>query len=163
MTKEIAKAEATQRKITPIKQSAVKIDAQQYRRNVVVRLPTGITAQDVHDYPKELWRVAQESPATALQRFDSVLLIAADETWCVDNAIVTDADPQGVTLSFKSVTTLPARSASFEDDKYKVFFDGADGFVVDRKIDGVRLLKGFQTLQAAISDMHRALYPKRVA
>lgn len=160
---EIAAPGSAERKIQPVKISNVKIDAGQYRRNVVVRLPAGITAQDIHDYPNELFRLVQESPVSALARFDSVLLIADDETWCIDGAIVTDAGPTSVSLSFKSIITMPTRSASFEDEKYRVFFDGGDGFVVDRKLDGVRMLKGFQTLDSAKSEMFKALYPKRAA
>ena len=162
MAKEPAKSGASpsERTIPPIKASNVHADPSQYFRRIEVRVPAGVTVQDLHDYPEKLWSAVQDHPNTALRRFDEVRVIAHDESWMIADAIVTDADTKRVVLDFKRIVQLGGRHETFEDDKFRIFFDGPDGFVVERKADHVRMLKGFATVEQAKSEMFKNLYPR---
>jgi hypothetical protein len=64
-----------------IKPESVDIEATLYSRSAHVRLPAGITPQDVHDWP-QLWAEVQATNK-ALRRFDRVRLIAHDEAFLI--------------------------------------------------------------------------------
>jgi hypothetical protein len=87
-----------------IKPESVDIEATLYSRSAHVRLPAGITPQDVHDWP-QLWAEVQATNK-ALRRFDRVRLIAHDEAFLIPDAIVTGADTKGASLDFKRIVQL---------------------------------------------------------
>lgn len=162
MAREVAvKTNTGPREVPAIKPANVQIEAGLHGRAVQVRLPAGVNAQDLHDWPARLWSAVQENSTKALRRFDDVRLIGHDETFLIPDAIVTDADGKSATLDFKRIVQLPNRNETFEDENYRIYFDGPDRFVIDRKSDRERLLTGFANVEQAKAEMHRALYRER--
>jgi hypothetical protein len=80
-----------------------KVQAQMYSRSAVVRLPKGLVAQDLHDWSGKIWGTQKTN--NALRKFDTVTIIAHDESWMIPDAVVTSID-QGVKLDFKRIVQL---------------------------------------------------------
>ena len=55
MAREVVKTTIGPREVPAIKPPAVQIEAGLYGRAVQVRLPAGVTPQDLHDWPAKLW------------------------------------------------------------------------------------------------------------
>ena len=124
-----------------------------------VRFPEFGIADDLKE--PGIWRKVQDDINTALKRFDEVRILAFDASW-VAYAIVAHASQTEVLLAVRGITSLPeARENLYQDDKYRVEFDGW-GYVVVRKGDGQKmsdsLVNPALAQQAVIN-----LYPKRVA
>lgn len=130
-------------------------------REAFVRLPNGMTLQDLNDSPA-IWENIQANAATALRQFDRIRAVAYDQAWIVD-ATVSFADRKQVLFAGIRKTDMPKRSvALFENEDYRVDWAGS-GYAVIRKSDGV--VMGSQTY--SVPDQARAallqLYPSRVS
>ena len=92
MARDVAeKIETAGRELKPIPTSCAKWTHVGDVSHMLVRLPEGITIQDIHDHP-DLWRVIQQKGLShadgiaapqvprGLKRFDEVTLIAFDES-----------------------------------------------------------------------------------
>ena len=86
-----------------IKPEHVKHDPSQYFRRVLIKLPkpvgddeTAIKPVDLHERPGELWSSVQKDRHAPLRRFDEVRIIAHDESWIINSALVTEADDKKV-------------------------------------------------------------------
>lgn len=130
-------------------------------RDAFVRLPQGLTLQDLNDAPT-IWRLVQGNPNTALRQWDRIRAASFEEDWFVD-ATVSFADRNQVILCGIRKTEMPARSVPlFEDETYKVGWAGT-GYAVLRKSDGVNM--GGQTFTTPDQAKHYllSLYPVRRA
>lgn len=130
------------------------------RRWLTVRLPEGMTADDLRD--PGIWARVQDKPGKSLNRWDAVLCIAFDESFAVE-ALVTEANASSVVLSFSKVHSGKQRiNPGYTDGTYKLEWRGS-GFRILRIADSFEMPDGpFATEAAAITAMHR-LHPKRVA
>jgi hypothetical protein len=125
-----------------IKPSAVTWNVEGFVwRECLVRLPQGLTLQDFNDSPT-LWRVVQGDATKALRPLDRIRAVAFNGDWMVE-AFVSDADRDQVILAGIRKIDTPKRSVPlFEDDTYRVAWNGA-GYAVFRKHDN--LVMGGQT------------------
>jgi len=150
------------RKAPVIKSNALQWNMAGYHwREALVRLPQGMTLQDLNDVP-EIWANVQGNNSTALRQFDQIRAVSYDADWLVD-ATVSFADARQVILAGIKKTELPKRAvALFENDDYRVDWAGS-GYGVFRKSDGVMM--GGQTF--TVPEQAKAhllnLYPKQVA
>src|SRR5260221_14629092 len=96
----VAAAEAPAvRRVPEISPGLVQLHgAGQCWREICVRLPAGVTAQDLNDSPADLWSSVQASRTACLQPLDHLTLIASDQSW-IGKAIVASARLPSVTLS----------------------------------------------------------------
>lgn len=142
MAKDTVKASeakaAASRKVPEIKAKAVTWNNEGFAwREALVRLPEGMTLQDLNDHP-EVWRQVQESNLASFRRFDKVRAVAWDESWIAE-AVVNHADRGQVILAGIRKIDFPRREiALFEDNTYKVEWLGS-GYGITRKSDGVMM------------------------
>jgi len=108
--------------ITPKAQTGAywQSEGQAWREAFIV-LPAGLVAQDLTDYPEEVFRLIQQSRPHALRRLDKVFCLAADGTWALE-ARVGFADMSRVVLVKPAVIQLPdPRDAGlYRDETYAV-------------------------------------------
>lgn len=130
----------------------------QSSRGWFVRLPDGFIADDLKE--PEAWSRCQASPSKALRKHDRIYVIAYDESWCADT-IVASADETGAALAVFRTVSLPVRTrAPFQDDKYRIVWNGA-GYHVERKSDNHKMTETVANEKLAERDL-RNLYPQRV-
>ena len=99
MTNTDSAAERTIPAIKPKMQTGQYWQAEgQAWREAFVVLPDGLVAQDLTDYPQEVWVLIQQSLNLALRRFDKVFCVSADGTWALE-ARVGFADTSRVALT----------------------------------------------------------------
>ncbi|MPZ31197.1 MAG: hypothetical protein GEV13_09410 [Rhodospirillales bacterium] len=123
-----------------------------------VRLPEDFTADQLKE--PGIWRKVQASRKSSFRQFDTVTLVAYDETWLAE-ATVVRADAVSAQLSKPRITSIPPRyNRLFEDALYRVKWFGA-GFAVERKIDGHRVTSMAANAAIAERDLAR-LYPAQV-
>ncbi|TGT35691.1 hypothetical protein [Mesorhizobium sp. M8A.F.Ca.ET.165.01.1.1] len=128
-------------------------------REYLVRVPVDFVADDLKE--PGVWRKLQNGSRNALRKFDRVTVVAYDETWLAE-AIVASADVKGAVLAKPKITTMPARfDKLFEDDKYRVAWNGF-GYVVERKSDGHPMTQATANAELA-TRLLTQLYPARVA
>ncbi|TGR22403.1 MULTISPECIES: hypothetical protein [unclassified Mesorhizobium] len=128
-------------------------------REYLVRVPSDFVADDLKE--PGVWRKLQNGSRNALRKFDRVTVVAYDETWLAE-AIVASADAKGAVLAKPRITTMPARfDKLFEDDKYRVAWNGF-GYVVERKSDGHVMTQATANAELA-TRLLTQLYPARVA
>ncbi len=129
-------------------------------REVLVRLPAGMTADDLRS-PK-VWRKVQGNPQFALRRLDHLFVLSHDESWMV-RAVVTYADSTEAMLAIEKVSTFrEIGKALYSDGTYRVAWTGGS-FVIERVSDGVQVDgSGYTTEAAAVAAIARQ-YPTKVA
>lgn len=128
-------------------------------REYMVRVPADFVADDLKE--PGVWRKLQNGSRNALKKFDRLTVVAYDETWLAE-AIVASADAKGAVLAKPRITTLPARfDKLFEDDKYRVAWNGF-GYFVERKSDGHAMTQPTANAELATRLLVQ-LYPARVA
>ena len=129
-------------------------------RNLMVRLPEGMVADDLRD-PK-IWRKIQIGDMSRrLSKYDHLFILSFDETWFVD-AIVSYADQTSAALTILKVGTFrEVGKALFSDGTYRVTWTGA-GFGVQRISDGVMTSNQAHSTEALAVSALRNLYPKKV-
>lgn len=111
----------------------------------MVRAPRGMIADDLKQ--PQIWRKVQSGPR-GLRKFDRLFVVSFDEDWTAE-AIVANADSQGVTLSKPRLTTMPSRyDRLFEDENFKVEWQGF-GYVVVRKSDSREMTQPVATPELA--------------
>lgn len=125
----------------------VFLDASNFAtRAWVVRLPKGFEITDLNE-PSAFAKV-QRDRTKALRKFDSVLLIAYDETW-IARATVTFADASLVTISKPSITQIGARFDRLPgDETYRTEWSGI-GYDVIRKTDNAVIAHDLPSVAAA--------------
>jgi hypothetical protein len=149
---------ATERKIPELEAKHVTVsDAGQAWREVLVRMPKDMTADDLRD-PK-IWKRVQAVRNTALIKFDNLLIFTFDESQYI-RAIVTHATSTEAHLAIERVGTFREQAATFfNDGTLEVFWDGG-AYSVRRMSDQVRVVsQGFSTEGQAIAAL-RESYPK---
>ncbi len=129
-------------------------------RNVMVRLPEGMTADDLRD-PK-IWRRIQIGDMShRLLKYDHLFILSFDETWFC-NAIVSYADQASAALAILKVGTFhEVDKALYADGTYKVTWTGA-GFGVQRVSDNVMTSNQTHSTEALAITALRNLYPKKI-
>src|ERR1043166_5313319 len=148
------------RKALQIDPATASIDfAGHTRKSLFCRAPAGMVADDLKI--PQIWARLQIHPAKALKKFDAVFVVGFDESWCAD-AIASQVDREGVTLTGIRVMSVPSRLKElFSDSNYKVVWGGA-GYHVERRADGQKVTETTSSEELAIRDL-RALTPRRVA
>jgi hypothetical protein len=93
-------ASADAREAPTMKSSCLDWDVPGHRtRSAFVNLPQGMIAEDVG--VPEVWRNIQQNPQSALQKFDRVTCVAADQTWMLKDLVVIEADGGRVVLNIR--------------------------------------------------------------
>jgi hypothetical protein len=165
---EAEKVAPTKPRFPLIKPQHVEIDAGLFFRRVQIKLPkpvgeeTAIKPVDLHEYPTELWSKVQMDRNKPLRRFDEVRIIAHDESWIINNALVMDADDKKVQFAKYVTIELAVPDQVWSDDDVTIAYDGAMKYVVRSKRTGAVLMSGFDKLEIAQSEYIRSL-GKRVA
>lgn len=119
-------------------------------REVFARLPKGAIADDLKS--PGLWKKVQQSQAKALRRFDRLLITDFDETW-VAEAIVADANREGVTLAKPRITVFPDRyDRLLETEDFRIAWVGT-GYQVQRKSDAAMVTPVTHSKQLAERDL----------
>jgi ribosomal protein S16 len=134
----------------------LKIEAGQYNRRVLVRMPKDTVADDLRT--PGIWRKVQGNRATALIKYDEVLVLGHDESWYA-RAIVTHATSTEAALAIEKVGTFrPVSEQLYSDGRYRVHWNGAS-YVVQRVSDEVIVDNvGYSTEAQAIRAIERQ-YP----
>lgn len=162
MTKAMAamQAEPEEDKPVMVKPNAVQIDSEGFvTRHLVVHAPPGAVADDMRN--PGVWKLVQGNAATALRKYDSLTIFAADEGWMMQ-AMVSVAKSDSAKLAIGKVSTFQtAGEGLFSDGTHKVVFEGI-GYFVERISDGGKMGHGHASEALAI-DAIRRLYPQRVA
>lgn len=163
-TIEKTKTVETKREAPRIPQSALEWNSQSnfVYREAFVRLPDGLTLQDLNDTPT-IWTNVQNNANAALRKWDTVRCVAYDEAWFVD-ATVSFADRTKVILCGVKKTDMPKREVIlFEDALYRVDWAGS-GYGVYRKSDDVMMgNQTFQNAESARLFVVTNLYARQVA
>jgi len=149
-----------QREAPAIKTKALQWQSEGFAwREAFVRLPQGLTLQDLNDAPT-IWKNIQGDANTALRQFDCIRAVSYEQTWFVD-ATVSFADRNQVILCGIKKTDMPKREiVLFEDETYRVDWAGA-GYGVFRKSDSVMMgAQTFSTTEGAKQHLI-SLYPTR--
>ena len=129
-------------------------------RNLMVRLPDGMVADDLRN-PK-IWRKIQIGDMShRLLKHDHLFILSFDETWFA-NAIVSYADQISAALVILKVGSFrEIDKVLFSDGTYRVVWTGA-GFGVQRVSDGVMTSNQAHSTEALAVAALRLLYPKKV-
>lgn len=133
----------------------VQIDsAGQVWRNVLVRAPKGLIAEDVRN-PKA-WRRVQAVRQSALVKLDRLLILAFDESWGID-AIVKHATNAEVSLAILKVFSFrDADETLYTDGTLEVFWEGG-GYNVRRCADKIPIFTyGFSSEGLAIDALKKS-------
>ncbi|SMH36070.1 hypothetical protein [Mesorhizobium australicum] len=127
-------------------------------KEVLVRLPDGYVADDLKE--PGIWAKVQGS-RWSLRKFDKVLVVAFDESWCAEARVV-DADQKKAVLGGIKVISMPARfDALLNDGTYRVVWLGGD-YGVERIRDGHIVARGAVNPQHAERLLFQQ-YPSRAA
>ena len=129
-------------------------DAGHAYRNIVVRMPQGMVADDLRD-PK-IWKLVQQTSHSALLKYDHLLLLTFDEGQAI-RAMVTHATADEVHLMIESVKTFRAvgQDQFYNNGVLEIHWTG-NGYGVrtiatGQPIDG----QSHSSLTAAIDSLHR--------
>jgi len=155
-----ASASDAPREAPRIKQNALEWNSRGFAYgSAFVRLPEGMTLQDLNDTPT-VWQNVQTNAGTSLRKWDTVRAVAFDESWFID-ATVNFADGSQVVLCGIKKTDAPTRAISlYEDAIYKVEWAGS-GYGVIRKSDGVLMGQQTSTMPEGARAYLLSLYPKQ--
>ncbi|RWK57084.1 hypothetical protein [Mesorhizobium sp.] len=127
-------------------------------RDLFIRLPATATADHLKD--PDIWRKVQGVQVKSLRRFDRLLIVAYDESWCAE-AMVDNADNLKAVLTKPRIHALGTRfDGLYEDDTYRVVWNGG-GFCVQRKADKHIMTSAVANAMIAQADVAR-LYPRVV-
>lgn len=150
-----------------IKPGDVKHDPGQYFRRVLIRLPapgadeTAIKHSDIHENPGVLWTSVQKDRHVPLRRFDEVRIIAHDESWIINSALVTEADDKKVVFSKYATVELTVPTETWSDGEASISYEGGMRFTVRNKA-GAILSQGFDKLEIARNEYLRT-QPRKIA
>lgn len=122
-------------------------------REFLVRLPNGVTADDLKE--PGLWRKIQMRPSTSLRVFDRLTVVAFDESWFAECRVIR-ADGAGAVLSIGKIVSMG--DGRFDnlpgDELYRIAWSG-NGYVVIRRSDNVVMTHAVRDLGQAARDMSR--------
>ena len=129
-------------------------------RNVMVRLPEGMVADDLRD--SKIWRRIQIGDQShRLLKPDHLFILSHDESWFCE-AIVSYADNISASLAILKVGSFhEVDQALYADGTYKVTWTGA-GFGVQRISDNVMTSNQTHSTEALAITALRNLYPKKI-
>ena len=135
-------------------------DAGQCWRNVLVRLPQGMIADDLRS--AKVWKKVQSSRSNALIKYDQLLILGFDESFAV-RASVTHASSLEANIAIEKVFAFKEQGKGlWSDGTLEVAWSGAS-YIVRRVADKVQIInEGFHT-EAVAADAARRSYPTKVA
>jgi hypothetical protein len=154
---------AAPRMVPQIKPSACKWQAQGFAyREMFVRLPAGLTIDDLNAHSATIWRAVQGVRGLALQRLDRVVLVGSDESWLAEG-IVSFADGEQVVLAGMRQVRIPERvTPLYRDERFAVEFrDG--GYAVIRLSDNYLMANQTWPTAAAAKEALLRQYSPRAA
>lgn len=132
----------------------------QNTRHAHIRLPEGVIADHLNSNT-DLFRRIQANQTTSLRKFDTLLLIAYDETWAAE-ALVIEAGSTGVAIGKPRITELPRRREHLlNDGKFKIAWIG-NGYAVLRVSDNFQMTNAFANVVLAEKALV-GLYPTPLA
>jgi hypothetical protein len=158
-TKPAEAAPVTPAKSPEIQPSAVQVEASQFDRRVLIRMPPETVSDDLRS--SQIWRKVQAVPHKALRQLDGLLILAHDESWYA-RALVTHATNKEASIIIEKVGTFKAiQDQLYSDDTYRVHFESG-AYIVRRVSDGVKMESaGYSSEQLAIRAIGN-LYPQAV-
>jgi hypothetical protein len=150
-------AKPDERTLPKIDPAAVSVNwSGQSNKSLFVRLPQGAIADDLKE--PSIWRSVQKLPSKALSAYDTVDMVAYDQSWMAE-ARVTESDAAGATLAGVRIIQTPRRHQNLpQDEKHYTAWVGT-GYRIKRRSDD-QTVSGLLVTLREVETAFTNLYPR---